>query len=84
VTFGYRKSRDEWSCYDCGMVRPEYHMLWDGVWEKAWDGKQPPHEDPRDPRQPLQLCFACLEKRLGRPLANADFTTAPVNNFWLR
>lgn len=59
-------------------------MLWDGVWEEAWGGVWPPNDDPRDPRQPLQLCFACLEKRLGRPLTNADFNGSPINEYWLR
>jgi len=59
-------------------------MLWDDVWKRAWGGVRPPDRDPNDPRQPLQLCFACLEKRLGRPLTRADFNSSSINEYWFR
>lgn len=57
-------------------------MLTYRSWWMAWKGEVPGacnERDPKDPRQPLQLCFACLEKRLGRPLYQQDFNRGIVN-----
>jgi hypothetical protein len=55
-------------CVDCGDVR-DYYMVNDRVWKKAG----------LNPRQ--CCCRKCLAPRLGRPLAPADFTPCPVNDW---
>jgi hypothetical protein len=62
---------DPASCLDCGrdtIELGEYYMVWDGVWLAS--GLE---------RDEGMLCFACLERRIGRRLAPDDFTAAPIN-----
>lgn len=59
-------------CLDCGrctLEMGEYFMVLDEVWEEA-AGK-------RDGRG--MLCLGCLELRIGRTLAPADFSEARCN-----
>lgn len=55
-------------CGDC--IRPtqpdEIYMVHDAIWTAARAGYG-------------YLCIECLERRIGRQLARADFTSAPVN-----
>jgi hypothetical protein len=60
-------------CIDCGVdtyAIHEYYMVHDGVWQDAgmvkYDG--------------AMLCVGCLERRLGRRLADSDFTDYPIND----
>lgn len=57
-------------CLDCrvhtGEIN-EYFMVHDDLWFSV------------NPDGEGMLCLGCLEARLGRPLAAADFTDAPVN-----
>jgi len=80
------KSASLWTCHDCGTLEPEYHMVHAALWTKMWGGVDPPYNDPKDREQPLQLCFACEEARLGRPITREDLTTAPINEMkgWLQ
>jgi hypothetical protein len=55
-------------CVDCGVDTVEAregYMVRDDVW-------------PLDPRGGM-LCVGCLERRIGRRLAPADFTDVPIN-----
>lgn len=65
-------------------------MLHDAVWVQAMPNykevsaalrAQFPSRGERhtDPRSSVQLCFDCVEKRLGRPLTDDDFPLVPVN-----
>lgn len=62
-------------CFDCGAetlsdepgVPTEYYTVHDAVWAAAGMGDG-------------YLCIGCLERRLGRTLHRADFTSAPVND----
>lgn len=75
-------------CRDCRFQAHDY-MLHDEVWLQAW----PTYEEEsaalhkryplkRDVRMTfLELCFFCVEKRLGRLLTPADFDLRiPVNH----
>ncbi len=55
------------SCLDCLEVRPELFNVNDELWAAHGAGEH-------------ILCAPCLEKRMGRPLAIADLTDAPVND----
>lgn len=57
----------DWSCHDCKCdTYNEYYMIQDSLWERYGcdDGL---------------LCIGCLEGRLGRELASADFTHWMIN-----
>jgi len=57
-------------CYGCFDPKPEYYMIHDSLWEEvATYGNHG------------MLCFACVQKRLGRLLGLDDFTAAPVNDW---
>lgn len=64
-------------CHDCGQgtLFSEYYMVEDWVWEQA----KPPQWSYHCDSPSFFLCIGCLEKRIGRQLTLADFTTAPVN-----
>lgn len=58
-------------CLDCGVntnTTGEYYMVDDDIWAAAG----------LDPEGGM-LCVADLEKRIGRRLMAADFTTVPIN-----
>ena len=61
---------DRFRCSDCGsgMTAARGFMVCDEVWKAAG----------MDYKGFLHL--PCLEKRLGRPLALADFTDVPIND----
>lgn len=76
ANFGRAATHDRHTCYDCGASNDPY-MATEAVWREAW----PTYEDDRErSRVPLFLCLYCLERRLRRPLALSDFSTAPINN----
>ena len=57
-------------CLDCGVDTSaigEYYMLKDSVWLQV------------NPAGEGQLCIACVERRLDRPLSSEDFLDAPAN-----
>ena len=64
------------ACADCGIdtlrgdLPTDWYMVHDDLWRMAW---------PTIARRQI-LCMHCLELRLGRRLAAADFTDAPVND----
>jgi hypothetical protein len=58
-------------CPDCGVIRHEVFMLHDDVWAStglAHDAGW--------------FCLRCVEKRLGRPVVDADLCDVPANE-WL-
>lgn len=60
----------DWRCMDCGVDTDsldEYFMVRDELWETVVTGTDG------------KLCVGCLEARLGRSLAAADFTDLDVN-----
>lgn len=73
-------------CEDCAIL-PEHYMVRNEVWALAW----PDYEEERMRRRRqwrhdgtgsffCLLCFACLEKRLGRKLTANDFNLElPIN-----
>lgn len=63
----------EYYCYDCSHYPPSYMVL-DEVWERA----VPDYREQRKSRR-FNLCFSCLESRLGRELTVRDFQEVPVN-----
>ena len=68
------------NCADCGIgtvTLGDWYMVRGEVWESAWAGCRKPWHSV--PGQEI-LCIACLERRLGRELARADFTDAPIND----
>jgi hypothetical protein len=81
------KLRNE--CYDCGGYVMCY-MVHDCVWLLAW----PEYDELRVRLNPpiidmssdqdvivLNLCFDCLQRRLGRKLCIEDFTDCEANNY---
>jgi hypothetical protein len=66
-------------CADCEVgthTINEYYMVKDAVWRRAWVGRRQWWHD----RLGLDmLCIGCLERRLGRTLAQRDFIDCPVN-----
>lgn len=56
-------------CMDCGEVSSPAVMYM--VIQEVWDSVVPHYHG--------DLCLICLSKRLGRPLIQADFNTAPIN-----
>lgn len=65
-----RFDEEAWdACQDCSMhtAITDYYMVNDGLWKWA------------HPNFAGMLCIACLERRIGRALHPADFTTAPIN-----
>ena len=72
-----RKPRLRRSCMDCGKRHQlEYYMLGN----KLWDRITRVHE------RHGELCLACVETRLGRPLKPRDFRFTPFEmevRFWL-
>jgi hypothetical protein len=57
-------------CEDCGLDVldiHEHYMVRNALWNKVSGGAK-------------YLCIGCLEKRLGRELAQKDFSDAPINN----
>lgn len=76
-------------CFDCGKnTTPprsftwEWYMVENSVWEAAGMPADTSAAPPAgaDHKHGFFLCVACIEKRLGRPLAPDDFTDAPVND----
>ncbi len=71
-----------WVCFDCNAnVRQEYYMVHNHIWRSALrrarvDGCVPTVYD--------MLCVTCLERRLGRELTPADFTTCALNRTGIR
>lgn len=68
-------------CKDCGVdtIPPnaphEFYMVRDELWLAAGMHTGLDRESNEE-----FLCIGCLEKRLGRELAGADFTDTPVNS----
>jgi hypothetical protein len=59
-------------CDDCGVPKPAGPMLYDSLWRTI------------SPENPW-LCFDCTEKRLGRPLTQADLKPCRYNRrIWRR
>lgn len=54
-------------CYDCEIEDPDYYMVKEEIWKEYGASLG-------------QLCFKCLEKRMGRKLKVEDFTDCLVNN----
>jgi hypothetical protein len=73
-------------CYDCREKAP-YYMLLDAIWIQAWpdyklvERRRDTVARATGSRPCLELCFPCVERRLGRTLTQDDFADAPVN--WL-
>jgi hypothetical protein len=55
-------------CADCGRRMNKHHDSWinDDLWSKYGNNGG-------------YLCLVCIERRIGRPLARADFPDAPCN-----
>jgi hypothetical protein len=53
------------SCRDCAAYPTEHYMLPRSLWLSVV------------PSGRGRLCLGCLEKRLGRPLAESDFSELP-------
>ena len=57
------------ACMDCGeQDQLEYYMLWDSLWDPITTAAE----------RHGQLCLACVEARLGRPLGLRDFRFTPL------
>lgn len=75
------------TCFDCPTLYPAY-MVRDNVWLQAWPeypklrgaGRWRCGMGMTPRRRFLGLCFTCLERRLGRPLAPVDFNLDLVIN----
>lgn len=70
VEFRWDCHISDWRCMDCGVdtrAIEEYYMLHDHVWREA------------NPDIEGILCVGCVEQRLGRKLAAADFTDKKIN-----
>lgn len=63
-------------CYFCSDISCLY-MVKDDVWFKAWPSYSKDKAANRG--KVMEMCFNCLENKLGRPLTIDDFTNAPVN-----
>lgn len=64
------RTRTRWLCLDCGVHTghiAEHYVLADEVWFQV------------APKEGM-LCIGCLESRLGRQLAPADFAICYVNS----
>jgi hypothetical protein len=60
----------DWRCLDCRIntdAIDEYYMLQNEVWAEA------------NPEIDGKLCISCVERRLGRTLTAADFTSGKIN-----
>lgn len=75
-------------CYDCNRPGGSY-MVKRSVWNEAWPEYVKlkrslvlKHKGtPEWFRAHIELCLGCLEKKLGRPLAEADFDMdLPIND----
>lgn len=77
-------------CYDCEKASGNY-MVHDIVWEVAFPEyrlvksalkeKYPDKTDEHRAKRYVCLCLDCLERRLGRPLEEADFDLKlPINH----
>jgi hypothetical protein len=60
-------------CDDCGLPKPAGPMLYDALWRSITKS---------DSEWPW-LCFDCTEKRLGRPLTQADLRPCAWNAGWI-
>ncbi len=70
IIFGWEPQISDWRCADCSIdtdAISEYYMLHDPVWQLAADDVAG------------HLCIGCLERRLGRTLAAADFADRDIN-----
>lgn len=76
-------------CHDCGKASP-YYMAREDTWLAAWPTYDSDRarlllatteaRKERGSRFCLELCFACLEKRLGRALTLKDFSAHSAND----
>jgi hypothetical protein len=60
----------DWRCLDCKIntnAIDEYYMLRNEVWAEA------------NPEIDGKLCISCVERRIGRTLTAADFTSGKIN-----
>jgi hypothetical protein len=60
----------DWRCLDCKVntdAIDEYYMLQNEVWAEA------------NPEIDGKLCISCVERRIGRTLTAADFTSGKIN-----
>lgn len=83
-----KKPEDTRRCFDCLNFTPAY-MVAGKVWEKAWPYAKDQKRLMRrraeqlnlDPKKCAKqnLCFVCLEERIGRKLTIHDFQLVPVN-----
>jgi hypothetical protein len=68
----------EFLCYDCKQHTHDWYMVKDAVWCLAFPEYRQLKMSfikcmPKAQRPRIYLCFECLERRLGRPLALDDF-----------
>ena len=69
------------ACVDCGIntiTLGEFYMVRADVWDQAWRGRRKSYHG-KLPGTEI-LCIGCLERRIGRTLAQSDFTDVPINN----
>lgn len=70
IEYRWELAVSDWRCLDCKIntdAIDEYYMLQNEVWAEA------------NPKIDGKLCISCVERRIGRTLTAADFTSGKIN-----
>lgn len=67
-----QRTRHFKGCLDCHTFKTPWYIVRDSIWKEAIPNYNEIKKS-NPPEHPIELCFDCLEKRLGRQLTIDDF-----------